>query len=90
MKKRLAQTRLPGGRIVGREWLPEELFVLYMRGWKDGAYGVAMRKEYDTVPEYDKGYEVGYKAKHAAAKAAGKHLKHKPNILRLAGKGKTP
>jgi hypothetical protein len=70
-----------------RPWTPEELFQLYMRGWRDGAGGHAMRKDHDDILEYEHGYSDGRIAWGVAAARACKKLKYEPSVLRLA-KGK--
>jgi hypothetical protein len=77
-----------GADGVERPWTKDEKFMLYMRGWRDGAGQRAMREEVHlTCPEYDTGYADGYEARQRASQRAAKRLKYKPSILRLA-KGK--
>jgi hypothetical protein len=86
--KRLAK----GADGVERPWEKRELFMLYMRGWRDGSGQRAMREEaHLRVPEYDQGYADGYEARQRASARAAKRLKYKPEILRLVkGKNELP
>jgi hypothetical protein len=79
MKKyRLAK----GADGVERPWTKDEKFMLFMRGWKDGAGCHAIR--HPDIQEYERGYQTGYGARAFAADAAAKRLRYKPSILRLA------
>lgn len=67
-----------------RPWMKSEKYMLFMRGWRDGAGGHAIRKDHEDIQEYERGYQTGYGARHLAAANAAKRLKYKPEILRLA------
>lgn len=81
--KRLAQTRLPSGKIVEREWTPHERFQLYAAGFRDGAGNRAMDKDREGLGAYDRGYAEGKKSRGKALKAYAKEIGYKPTILRL-------
>jgi hypothetical protein len=83
--KRLAQTELPGGKIVEREWTPHEQYQLYASGFRDGAGSRAMDKDREGLGAYDRGYADGKKARGAALKKYAKEIGYKPTILRLQG-----
>jgi hypothetical protein len=65
-----------------REWRPQEKYMLYARGFRDGAGVRAMQHE--GHPSYDEGYAAGRKAANKAIDAYCKKIGYKPDILRLA------
>ena len=81
--KRLAQTRLPDGTMVDRQWFPSELYHLYARGFRSGAGGHAMRPDHQGLLAYDRGYEDGQKATREAVGAYAKEIGYEPSILRV-------
>jgi hypothetical protein len=79
---RLARTKLPDGTIVEREWTPHERYMLYVRGFRDGAAVKAMA--HSGLGAYDRGYADGRDARASAADAYAKEVGYEPTILRLA------
>lgn len=79
---RKAQTMLPGGRIVERDWTAAECFKLYRDGWTDGAAIHAMRKTHVGLGPYERGYADGRKARNDACEAEAKRVGYEPTILR--------
>jgi len=70
-----------------RPWQVNELYQLYMRGWRDGAGLKPMREDHMDCPEYNEAYAEGGRARQRVSNKAVKRLGYKPGILRLA-KGK--
>lgn len=85
--KRLAQTALPGGKIVEREWTPHERYMLYSRGFRDGAGGRPIDTEREGLGAYDRGYKDGHTARCKAMKDYAEEIGYEPTILRLQGEG---
>ena len=57
-----------------REWTKHENYMLYSRGFRDGASTRGMRDECKGLIAYDEGYEDGWKAKNKAINAYCKKL----------------
>jgi hypothetical protein len=90
MPKKEKKYRLAKGSDgVERPWTKDEKYVLFMRGWRDGAGTHAMRKDHEDVQEYARGYQAGYDARVFAASSAAKRIKYKPRVLRLATRRST-
>ncbi len=84
---RKAQTRLPDGTFVEREWSAHERYQLYMRGFRDGAGIKSMRDDHIGLGAYDRGYGDGRDALHTDLDAYGKEVGHEPSVLRTADSG---
>jgi len=85
--KRLATTH-----GIKRPWTPHERYMLFARGFRDGAGTKAMRKDHEGLGAYDRGYAAGQAAAHAAVAAYAKEIGYEPTILRAAAdsEGETP
>lgn len=81
---RNAQTVLPGGKVIEREWSASERYQLYARGFRDGAATKPMRKDHIGLGPYDRGYADGVKATRAACRREAKRLGYRPTVLRAA------
>lgn len=79
---RPAQTKLPGGKTVERDWKPSEIYQLYCRGFRDGAGTKPMRKDHMGLGPYDRGYAEGAQAARDACALEAKRLRYEPTILR--------
>lgn len=79
---RKAQTRMPDGTVVERDWTARERYMLYVRGFRDGASVRAMR--FPGLGAYDLGYADGRAARHAAVEAYAKQIGYEPTVLRSA------
>lgn len=86
---RKAQTKLPDGTLVDREWSKSERYQLYARGFRDGAGTKAMRKDHIGLGPYDRGYSDGIAATRAACNAEARRLAYEPTILRAADADET-
>jgi hypothetical protein len=82
--KRLAQTRLPGGKLVEREWTAHERYMLYASGFKDGAGVRPIDKEREGLGAYDRGYADGRLARSNAIASYANEVGYRPTILRAA------
>lgn len=60
---------------------PRERYMLYVRGFRDGAYTTAMRHQ--DEPDYTEGYSDGITARHAALDEFCKRIGYVPTVLRL-------
>ena len=80
--KRLAQTKLPSGKVIEREWTPHERYMLFAKGFRDGAGVKAIDKEREGLGAYDRGYDEGIKARREAVGAYAKEIGYEPTILR--------
>lgn len=81
---RLAQTKLPDGTVVEREWTPHERYMLYSRGFKDGAGVKAMRKDCEGLGAYERGYDEGRRSLNQHVGAYAKEIGYIPTVLRTA------
>lgn len=88
--KRLAQTKLPGGDIVERAWTPHEMYMLYVRGFREGAATKAMDKNCEGLEAYERGYDDGQRARNQASSDYAKEVGYNPTILRAADSGEYP
>lgn len=84
---RKAQTRLPDGTIVERDWTASERYQLYARGWRDGAGLRPTRKDHLGLGPYNRGYGDGSKARDAACEAEALRIGFTVRIVRLASDG---
>lgn len=82
--KRLAQTKLPDGTVIEREWTPRERYMLYVSGFGDGAAYRSMRPNREGLGAYDRGYADGRAARGRAATAYAKEVGYVPGVLRSA------
>jgi len=57
--KRRAQTHLPDGTIVEREWKPRERFHLFRAGLNHGLAGRKKDETREGMVDYDRGYAEG-------------------------------
>jgi len=81
----MANKRLAKGLDgVSRPWMPRERYMLYSRGFRDGAGIKAMNAECSGLEDYDRGYADGCKARGAATTRFAKEIGYKPSILRAA------
>lgn len=79
---RLAQTKLPGGKIVERDWTAHERFMLFAKGFRSGAGVRAIDPACEGLGAYDRGYDEGIKARREAVDAYAKEIGYVPSILR--------
>lgn len=79
---RKAQTRLPDGTTIERDWYPHELYTLYVRGFRDGVGGKVQRKDHEELLPYLRGYNDGITAVQAAATAYADEVGYEPSVLR--------
>lgn len=75
---RLAQTKLPGGKLVERPWIPHERYVLFRKGYSAGAQGNAADPNCDGVASYDRGYKEGNEARNNALRTYAREVGHDP------------
>jgi hypothetical protein len=80
--KRLAQTRLPGGKVIEREWTPHERYMLFAKGFRAGAGARAIDPACEGLGAYDRGYAEGLEARRKAVDAYAKEIGYVPSILR--------
>lgn len=80
---RLAQTKNPDGTITERPWTPHERYMLYTRGFREGAGVKSMAKECEGLGAYERGYDDGQRARNQASDAYAKEIGYVPTILRL-------
>ncbi len=80
--KRLAQTKLPSGETIEREWTPHERYMLYAFGWSAGASMRAMDPTKSGLGAYDRGYAEGRAARHTAISWYAVEVGYEPTILR--------
>ena len=80
--KRLAQTRMPDGTLVDRPWTVAERYMLYARGFRDGASTHAIKENLLGLGAYDRGYSDGKAATSSAVAAYAKEIGYVPSILR--------
>jgi hypothetical protein len=83
--KRLAETMLPGGEVIKREWTPKERYMLFRVGFGDGASLRSMQKKLQGLGAYDRGYGEGQNARVEAMNKYAEEIGYKPSILRLQG-----
>lgn len=69
---------------IERPWTPHERYMLYCRGFRDGAGIKAMSDECKGLDDYDRGYADGCKARSGAAARFAKKIGYKPTVLRTA------
>lgn len=81
---RKAQTKLPNGTVVERDWTPSERYQLFARGYRDGAGTKPMRADHMGLGPYDNGYAQGQAATRAACAAYAAKVEYRPTILRAA------
>lgn len=85
MAERKAQTRLPDGSVIERDWYPHELYALFVRGFRDGACRKQYRDGHGELLAYLEGYNAGIAALGEAAAGYAKRVGHEPTILRWDG-----
>jgi hypothetical protein len=68
-----------------RDWSPLEKYMLYSKGFSDGAAFRAMRPECKDHPVYDRGYKAGHDAHNKAVNAYCEKIGYTPTILRATG-----
>jgi hypothetical protein len=68
-----------------REWSAREKYMLYARGFSDGAAFRAIRPECEGHPSYDKGYKDGHDARNKAINAYCKEIDYTPTVIRAQG-----
>ncbi len=81
---RKAQTKLPDGTLIERDWNARERYQLYVRGFRDGAAVKAMRDDHIGLGAYDRGYGDGRRALVLAAATYAEEVEYEPSILRAA------
>lgn len=79
---RLAQTVLPDGSLVDREWTPAERYRLFARGFRDGAGTRGVRKECAGLGAYERGYAEGREATYKACADYAALVGYTPTVLR--------
>jgi hypothetical protein len=79
---RLAQTKLPGGKIIERDWTVHERFQLFAKGFRSGAGVRAIDPACEGLGAYDRGYDEGIQARRDAVDAYAKEIGYTPSILR--------
>lgn len=79
---RKAQTKLPGGKIVERDWTTHERYMLFAKGFSAGAGGRARDPQCEGLGAYDRGYDEGIQARRKAVDAYAKEIGYVLSILR--------
>ena len=80
--KRLAQTALPGGKVIDREWTVHERYMLYAAGFRAGAGMKAIDTTRAGLGAYDRGFHDGRVAAGQAISAYAAEIGYTPSILR--------